>query len=617
MFDFLKIETVSRWAKQSDYIIGFGSLVIACVLSLSYFLAWSGPIRSSAGILDYLIMAYPAICLGRLAWYRQKSRKRAVLKAEASEKEAPYAETFGWLCAFSDVIFLTIITYSLSASFSAPSVALQSPYYVGYFVYMALHALRLNPVQVWGVGGIACLSWVSLVAILILNGAGTTSLFNDYTNSGLISIKAEAAKVGCLWLASAFLWFATKRAKSLLDAVIETRMLDRKLRAANVAVAAKSEVLDNMNQDIKGPISGVMGMSEALRGTDLTKEQTRYVDAIEKSSQTLLTVVQNVLDITQADEASVKSKFSEFNMQVTVEKLGLRYGSLARKKKIDFLIDINPKSQTYIIGSEKRFIQTLSNILDNAVKFSHTGCIKLKVSCEAIDAENAKLEVAISDTGVGMNAEKLERLKDRLSGKIQASGDAGLGLMIAQMFVQVRGGGLNIESKPAEGTTVSFGFSVPYAKKAVPPHPISNELRKIRGQRILIVDDQPISGDVLQAQLVSMGVIPQMVVDVENACAAINAAHNAGKTYDIVMIDYDMPDTDGLHLAKLIRSREELNNTQLIIFSSVDDQTVEQNFRDVGITAYLKKPYRVSDIQDSLLKVIEMPKSSEGVAKVA
>jgi signal transduction histidine kinase/CheY-like chemotaxis protein len=366
---------------------------------------------------------------------------------------------------------------------------------------------------------------------------------------------------------------------------------------------SKQQLLSVISHEIRTPMNGVMGMSLLLSDTFLTKEQEEYVNSIKNCGETLLTTINNllvndILDFSKLQQEGGQLQYKNFDVRDSVEEALTLLAGKASDAGIDLVLDIEENVPAVIIGDSKRLRQIVMNLVENAVKFTRKGEVLVRVyrTLSSVPGYPPELNFEIRDTGSGIAKDQLSLLFKGIPGKEYQKRNEkeapGLGLVVCKKLVDMMGGHIEAESELGAGSRFSFGFPITPSMKSKREHAQQNNMMNLEGKRILIVDDNSVQLNVLTKQLTSWKMLP---VAAESGKEAITILSK--ETFDIVLTDMNMPETDGIHLAKSVR--EKYPSLPVLGMNYPND---ERHKQEAGLfTAVFLKPVRQHIIRDQIL----------------
>ena len=381
--------------------------------------------------------------------------------------------------------------------------------------------------------------------------------------------------------------------------------LEKKL--AESANKSKSEFLANMSHEIRTPLNGIMGMSDLLSRQDVNDQSKEFIAIIQRSSQALLTIINDVLDFSKIEAGQVELEARPFALRPVIEDVAALLGTATRETGVDLIVKIDPSLPRSFLGDSSRLRQILTNLVGNAVKFTPKGHVLIDVSGEVID-DQASLNISVIDTGIGIPADKLDNIFDQFrqadNSTTRKYGGTGLGLSIARHLATLMGGDIRVTSTVDKGSTFTVTPQFPVIELPKTEHEIHDTI--FRGN-ILIVDDNEINYEVLKGQLTSPDCTCIGVDSARKGIAFLQKAHEKNVSIDLVIVDYQMPEHTGGDFVRALRKIDAYKDVPVIMLSSVDPDQLKSDMLRNGVDAYLTKPARLSVLQRTISQVMSRP----------
>jgi two-component system sensor histidine kinase/response regulator len=374
--------------------------------------------------------------------------------------------------------------------------------------------------------------------------------------------------------------------------------------AAEAANRAKSDFLARMSHEVRTPMNGVIGMLELLARTSLTGEQKHYIRAIDQSSETLLAIINDILDFSKIEAGKFVLDPTDIKIREPVEDTVELLAGRAASNNSELVYDIAADADLFVVGDGIRLRQVLMNLVGNACKFTADGEIRVHVSKAGRDGDRHRLRFEIRDTGIGIREENLDRIFESFSqedgGTTRRYGGTGLGLAICRELVTQMDGEIGVDSEVGKGST--FWFEVPF--ELAFDDGVVRRIEELAGHHVLIVDDNQTNREMLSA-LAERWKMTSIVVDsADAALEALRQSREIDRPFDLALLDWHMPDKDGIELAREIGADPVFSDLPLVLLSSASVREVLEENDDVPVAAYLTKPVRQARLEDCLLHLL-------------
>ncbi len=596
--DFAKFAKAFAWLPVNNLKV---SLFYACLVALSsagavYFyeeILIDSLIVLGAGVFAVLIYGYFAYLISDYAVSLLKPKLKE--EARSREVELTFPKFFSFKKAFSILLILVFLSLSIGALYVSNNIHNNKMVFlfislttilIAIFVFLHLTALQIY------------LGEIHIATQKMVKGE-SGSLFSSFDYK---EIRESSKNFNEL----AIEFFELRRD---LEQRIKERTMDimRAKDQAEAANRAKSDFLANMSHEIRTPMNGIIGMTEILLKTPVSDDQKEYLNIIENSANTLLAIINDILDFSKIEANKLELESVLFSITKVVEEVADNIAIKAAQKNLNLVTFVDTDTPAKVYGDPLRLKQILLNLANNAVKFTDAGEIFISAELSEKQGHQFKMIFKVSDTGIGIPEEQREKLFKSFS-QVDTSitrkyGGTGLGLIISRRLVHLMHGTIDVESNDKEGST--FWFSAYFNEDPQIEPEIENQKQILKGLRVLVVDDNATNLQIFRKYLEFWYCEVEEVIDPRYGLKQIREAIDKNDPYDVVLVDCQMPDLDGLSFAKEVTRITADHPTRMVMLSSIADIIPPNELKESGFVGYLNKPVKIQDLRITLEKALK------------